>query len=148
MPTPKIEVKYGPITRRLHMLKRNGESLEKPLKQIGEIILSSVEENFLNEGRYESTGSWRGGTMRWKDLKPATKKARARKGKWPGKKLQVSGQLAASFNAVVKGDNLEIGSNKVYAARQHKERPILVVQEADLDDAMDILGTHINPSTT
>ncbi|HEX2959092.1 MAG TPA: phage virion morphogenesis protein [Chitinispirillaceae bacterium] len=157
MPTPKVKIAYGPVTRRLHIIKRNGGNLQKPLAEIGEIILSSIEENFLQEGRYESADSWHGGTNRWVDLAESTKKARRKKGKWPGKKLQMSqGGLAASITANVSGDNLEIGTNKVYGAiqqlggkagRNHSvtvpARPYLVVQNEDLDDAMDVLGRHI-----
>ena len=157
MATPKVKVRYGPVTRRLHMIKRNGQSLQKPLAEIGEIILSSIEENFLQEGRYQSADSWHGGTTRWVDLAESTKKARQKKGKWPGKKLQMSqGGLADSYSYDVKGDTLEIGSNKAYAAiqnlggkagRNHSvdipARPQLVVQDEDLDDAMDVLGKHL-----
>jgi phage virion morphogenesis protein len=154
---PKVEVRIGPVTRRLHIIKRNGESLEVPLAEIGEILMSSIEENFLQEGRYESADSWHGGSNRWRDLAESTKEARRKVGKWPGKKLQMSqGGLAASIHPEVHGDNLEIGSNKVYAAihqfggkagRGRKvnipARPYLVVQEEDIDEIMDTLGNHM-----
>ncbi len=157
MATPKVKVMYGPVTRRLHIIKRNGGNLQKPLAEIGEIILSSIEENFLQEGRYQSADTWHGGTNRWVDLAESTKEQRRKKGKWPGKKLQMSqGGLAASIAANISGDTLEIGTNKVYAAIQQKggkagrgkkvtipARPYLVVQDEDLDDAMDVLGKHI-----
>jgi len=157
MTTPKVSVRYGPVTRRLHILKRNGQDLTAPLNVMGEIILSSVEMNFQQEGRYATAGSWHGGTERWQDLAPRTKEARAKKGKWPGKKLQMSqGGLASSITKQVRGDNLEIGTNKVYGAihqfggqagRGRKvhipARPFLVVQDEDVEDMMDELGKHI-----
>lgn len=157
MATPKVKVMYGPVTRRLHIIKRNGGDLQKPLAEIGEIILSSIEENFLQEGRYKSADTWHGGTNRWVDLAESTKEQRRKKGKWPGKKLQMSqGGLAASITANISGDTLEIGTNKVYGAIQQlggkagrnrsvniPARPFLVVQDNDLDEAIDILGNHI-----
>lgn len=157
MTTPKVEVKYGPVTRRLHILLARGKDLSAPLNKCGEIVLSSVEQNFQTEGRYATAGSWHGGTERWQDLAPRTKEARAKKGKWPGKKLQMSqGGLAASFDKKVTGNNLEIGSNKAYAGihqfggqagrgRKVKipARPMLVVQDDDVEDMMDALGKHM-----
>lgn len=154
---PKVQVKYEPITRRLHMIKRNGDSLQGPLSEMGEIILSSVEENFQQQGRFATAGSWEGGSSRWKDLAPATKEARKKKGKWPGMILQQSqGGLASSFSYQVTGDNLVVGSNKKYAAihqfggqagrgRKVKisARPFLVVQDDDIEDMMDVLGKHL-----
>jgi len=59
------------------------------------------------------------GRPKWLGLAPSTIKARAKKGKWPGKIMQVSGQLAASFTPGHDADSAWIGSNKKYAAIQH-----------------------------
>jgi len=114
---PKIEVKSDAVTARLKKLAAAGKNLSAPLAAIGEIVLSSVEENFAQEGRFESAGSWRGGNTRWADLTESTKAARARKGKWPGKKLQVSqGGLAASVQKTVTAKDVTVGTNKAYGA--------------------------------
>lgn len=52
----------------------------------------------------------------WVDLAPSTRQARAKRGKWPGQKLQLSGQLAASVTTDFGRDYALIGSNKAYAA--------------------------------
>ena len=52
----------------------------------------------------------------WPALASATIAARERSGYWPGKKLQVEGQLAASYGSDYGEDFAQIGSNKVYAA--------------------------------
>lgn len=83
---------------------------------IGEIVQSSVEKNFEVGGRYSEDGSYKGGARRWIDLAEGTKKARARKGKWPGPILQVTGRLAGSFHYNAHNDRVEVGTNVVYAA--------------------------------
>jgi phage gpG-like protein len=91
-------------------------NMSEVMGMIGEIILSSVDENFERGGRYKEAGSYEGGGSKWVDLKPGTKKARARKGKWPGKILLVKGQLVGSLHPSPFEDRVEIGSNLVYAA--------------------------------
>jgi phage virion morphogenesis protein len=153
----KTDVNLGPVADRFKKLAKGGASLSAPLSACGEILLSSVEENFQQEGRFSSAGSWRGGGTRWPDLSPATKEARAKQGKWPGKKLQVSGQLAASISKNVKGNEVTVGTNKAYAAihqfggqagrgRKVKipARPFLVVQDEDVEEMMDVLGKHVS----
>jgi phage virion morphogenesis protein len=54
----------------------------------------------------------------WPDLADSTKAVRAATGHWPGKMLQVSGQLAASFTGDHGRDYAVVGSNKAYAAVQ------------------------------
>ncbi len=49
------------------------------------------------------------------DLTPAM---RNKRGKWPGPKLQVSGQMAASLVTAHGKDFAQVGTNKVYAAMQ------------------------------
>jgi phage virion morphogenesis protein len=157
---PKIAVDSEPVIARLKKLAARTGDLSAPLNALGDIVLSSVEKNFEAEGRYESAGSWRGGNTRWKDLADSTKAARAKKGKWPGKKLQVSqGGLAASISKSVTKGAVTIGTNKAYGAIQqfggqagpgHKvtipARPYLVVQDEDVEDMLDVLDRHIAKS--
>ncbi len=56
----------------------------------------------------------------WVDLADRTKAARAKRGKWPGQMLQVSGHLARSVTTDYGEDWAEIGSNLVYARIQQK----------------------------
>lgn len=154
----KVSVNSAPVIARLKKIAKAGADLTAPLNTIGEIILSSVEENFAREGRFESAGSWRGGNTRWADLAASTKAARAKQGKWPGQKLQMSqGGLAASISKVVKGNAVTVGTNKAYGAihqfggqagRGRKvtipARPFLVVQDEDVEDIMDVLDKYIS----
>lgn len=86
-------------------LIRQTRNLRPLMANIGQIVRSSVMENFLQEGR-----------PKWPDLKPSTKKAREKIRKWPGPILQVSRQLMNSITPNVFEDRVEIGTNKVYAA--------------------------------
>lgn len=144
------------LSKRLAKIRERSGNLTPVLNECGEIMQSSIEENFLQGGRYDSVDSYRGGTNRWKDLAPSTKSARKKVGKWPGQILQVSGQLAASITYQVTGNNLEIGTNKVQAAllqhggkagRKKKVqvdgRPFIVVQEEDVEDMLDAADNHI-----
>ena len=56
------------------------------MKHIAGIMLDSVEENFEKEGRPD----------KWTSLAKPTIKQRIKKGYWPGRILQVRGELAAS----------------------------------------------------
>lgn len=69
---------------------------------------TETERNFAAQGR-----------PAWMGLAPATVKRRTKAGTWPGKILQVSGQLAASFATDYGRDYARIGSNKPQAAIQH-----------------------------
>jgi phage virion morphogenesis protein len=154
----KIDINLEPVKARLQVLAAAGADLSAPLSACGEIVLSSVEENFQREGRFDTAGSTRGGNNRWADLSERTKAARAKKGKWPGKKLQMSqGGLAASINKQVQGNTVTVGTNKAYAhIHQHggqagrrssrvtiPARPFLVIQEEDVNEMVDVLNRHI-----
>ena len=155
---PKVTVNAEPVNARLKKIAAAGKNLAAPLNAIGEIVMSSVEENFAQEGRFASAGSWRGGNTRWADLAESTKAARAKKGKWPGKKLQMSaGGLAASISKTVTGKDVTVGTNKVYGAIHQfggmagrgrsvaiPARPFLVVQDEDVEDMVDVLDKYIS----
>jgi phage gpG-like protein len=89
-----------------------GKDYSKLYKIIGNLMQDAVEENFATQGEYF------GGTE-WAPLKPATIRARERKGYWPGKILQVTGGLAASFSYTVTDEGLDTGFGKEYAPYLH-----------------------------
>lgn len=141
--------------RKLRTQRKRGQDMSAAFAEIREIILSAIEENFEQEGRYASPESAIGGSTKWKDLKESTKRQRTKKGKWPGKILQVSqGGLAASISGEHGKDYAAAGSNKVYAARQHfgwppgsgditPARPFMHVQAEDLEEAEQTLLDHL-----
>lgn len=163
----------------LRAIAARGDNLSAPLAACGEIMRTSIDRNFEAGGRFSSAGDVRGGTNRWADLAPSTKRSRIS----DYRILQGRGHLAASFVPVVSGNNLIIGSNLEYAAIHHyggttkphlilptygkalafptagggkalvksvrhpgsviPARPILVVQDQDVDDMVDVLGKHV-----
>lgn len=74
--------------------------MEKALKLIGNDQLTSVLDTFAAEGR----------PTKWKDLAPLTKRMRAKKGKYPGKILQVTGSYLRSWNYKLIQDGVSIGT--------------------------------------
>jgi phage virion morphogenesis protein len=104
----RIRVLEDTATPGLARLRERTGDLTPLMRQIAGIMDDAVEENFAREGR-----------PRWKDLAPATKKARARKGYWPGAILQQRGELAASITRHITSRSAAVGTNKRYAAIQH-----------------------------
>jgi phage virion morphogenesis protein len=156
MSVPHIVVDDKNLERKIRELSRRSDNLQPAFEEIGEMLLSSIERNFQDEGRYSSPGSWQGGATRWEDLAPATVKSRARTGRGPHPILQISGQLAASITKHVTPSSLELGTNLAYGAihqfggmagRGRKveipARPYLVIQDVDLHDAIEIIEEHI-----
>lgn len=160
------------IDRLIQKISDRGGDLARPLSSCGEIMLTSISKNFEAQGRYSTVGDVMGGSTRWQKLAPRTvydrlggsrafrRDGRLRKSaqrKYEGMKiLQRSGRLAGSFSKLVSGNTLTIGSNVVYAAIHHyggkagrknavtiPARPILVVQDEDIEDMLDILGRYI-----
>lgn len=126
-------------------IRRKAGNLGPALIAIAGELMDSTAENFDKEGR-----------PRWPGLAESTKKARAKKGKWPGKMLQVSGQLAASISRRVTEDSAIVGTNKAYAgvhqfggmagrkrATEIPERPFLKITKRDVDQAEKILLRHL-----
>lgn len=95
----------------MDVLARAAHAMEdtSPLAaDISNELLSHTEANLEAEGR-----------PRWLGLSPVTIAKREKRGTWPGKIMQESGQLAASFTPGYDSDSAWIGSNKKYAAIQH-----------------------------
>src|SRR5574344_722485 len=82
------------------------ENLKPLMKNIAGIMADSTEENFAQEGRPE----------KWQELAESTIKKRTKTGHYPGKILQVAGQLATSIPTYYDNESAIIGSNLAYAA--------------------------------
>ena len=74
------------------------------MRVIGEIVAASVQRNFDQGGR----------PRRWPDLADSTKRIRAKRKKWPGKILVVSGRLRSVYPSPDR-DSVTVGSNLKYA---------------------------------
>lgn len=122
-------------------LGRNARKLDPAMNSIKNLVQSSVEQNFQDEGRPTA----------WQMLEEATQRARARINKWPGPILQVSGQLASSINTRVERNIVIVGSDKPYARAMDQgsrkqnipARPFLLFQDEDVEEAEDILLEHL-----
>src|SRR5574344_256291 len=82
------------------------ENLKPLMKNIAGIMADSTEENFAQEGRPD----------KWQELAESTIKKRTKTGHYPGKILQVEGQLATSIPTYYDNESAIIGSNLAYAA--------------------------------
>ena len=122
-------------------LGRNSRKLDPAMNSIKNMVQSSVEQNFQDEGR----------PTPWQMIELATQKARRRINKWPGPILQVSGELASSINTRVERNLVIVGSNKPYAAPLNAgslknnlpARPFLLFQDEDVKEAKEILNEHL-----
>jgi|SRR5574344_115804 phage virion morphogenesis protein len=82
------------------------EDMKPLMKNIAGIMADAVEENFEQEGRSE----------KWQELTESTIKHRKKTRHWPGRILQVEGQLATSITSQYDNESAVIGSNLEYAA--------------------------------
>lgn len=103
---------------------RGVSDLSPIMPEIGEILIFSVEQNFLEGGRYSDGpgGTFEGGTQKWKPTKSSqgsTETTRDRKGRFKktgGRILQDTGLLAASINVQTMSDSIILTSPMAYAA--------------------------------
>ena len=116
---------------------------------MGEIVHTSILRNFEAGGRPD----------KWADLKESTKKQRAKKKKWPGQILVVSGArngLMGSISYDAQDSQVVFVANKPYAAIQHHggmagknrtteipARPYMMIQDEDWDEIRAVLNDFI-----
>lgn len=86
------------------------------LVQAGEVLVSSVQRNFNEGGRYSGTGDFEGGTQKWKPWSREYAKRQKKRGR--SNVLMDRGQLRASIDVRIEGGQLALGSNREYAAIQ------------------------------
>jgi len=137
MPDPiEIRINNDELQQVLNELAQKSSDLRPLMKNIAGILEDSVEENFEKEGR-----------PKWQGLQPSTIKQRSKKGYYPGKILQMRGELAASITSHYDENSAVVGTNKVYAAihqfggqagknKQVKipERPFLKLTDSEIKD--------------
>lgn len=138
-----IEIKDRELRTALTALRARITHLRPVMTDIAVAMQNSVEKNFAQESARNPivpAGAKRGA---WADLAPATKKARARIKKYPGKKLQVTGRLINSITADADADSATVGTNLqrkgfLYplalqeGTKKMPARPFLVVQAEDI----------------
>ena len=102
----EIKIDDRELQQALDKLFEKTSDLRPLMKNIAGVMADSVEENFKQEGRPE----------KWEELKNATIGHRTQKGYWPGKILQMRGELAASITSEYSENSAIVGTNKAYAA--------------------------------
>lgn len=138
----EVKRKIGGILKRL-------DNAEPGMKLIGETALESIQRNFEEGGR----------PRKWKRLAPSTRKARKRKGKWPGKILMIAGAAGGLFGTIsykAYSDKVVMIANKVYAAIHHfggmagrgkkvkiPARPFMMIQDEDWREMKEELSQFI-----
>jgi len=128
----QLDVDDTQIRAVLQQLANRATDAQPAMQHIASILLSHTEAAFAAQGD----------PTKWRDLADSTKAARTKDGTWPGRILQVTGELAASFTPDSGSDYAQVGSNKVQAAiqqlggmagRDHKTeipaRPMLPITE-------------------
>jgi len=156
MPLPVMTVDDTRLKIVLKQLLRKSKDASTAFAEIAQVLASSVEKNFHQEGRYLAPNSMYGGSSKWQKLADSTVANRARSGRGAHPILQVSGQLASSITTASGPRHAQIGTSLVYGAihqyggkagRGRKvtipARPFLVVQDEDIDDALDIIARHL-----
>lgn len=93
------------LMRNLKKLQRQTSNLRPMFKKIGIYMMGSINRVFQAEGK-----------PKWIDIVESTKKARTRKGKYPGKILQVSGRLKGSIVYKAGNRDVAIGTSVPYAS--------------------------------
>ena len=105
----ELKVDDRECLRVLDKIARKGRDASALMADIEGDMLDAVEENFRHEGR----------PGKWADLRPSTKRARKKKGHWPGKILQVKGILAKSVQGKHDSHSVIVGTNDKRAKLLH-----------------------------
>jgi phage gpG-like protein len=95
--------------RVLDKIARKGRDASSLMADAEGDMLDAVEENFKQQGR----------PGKWAALRPSTRRARAKKGKWPGMILQVKGILAKSVQGKHDSHSATVGTNDKRAKMLH-----------------------------
>lgn len=145
-----IELEDQTVLDALNQLQSAGGDLTPAMREIAGLLADESEQAFEDEAD-PATGE------PWPDLAESTKKQRTKKGKWPGKKLQVSaGGLAPSIHSEYGSDFAAAGTNKIYGAihqfggqagRNHAvtipARPFLGLSDEGESEVLEIVNGYL-----
>jgi len=102
-----FEIDLSGAEQLLSQAREQYEDLSPLMRSLSEVIVSGVEDNFAGE---------RGPGGPWAELAESTIEERRREGKWPGPKLQRTGQLVASIQPFYTDSTAGASTNKTQAA--------------------------------
>ena len=130
------------ILAALAKLTQRGGNLRPALHEIGEHLLASTEDRFVEQSDPQGRP--------WARLSPGYKK---RKRKHQDLMLVLDGYLKGTLAVRVTAERVEIGSNRVYAAthqlgdegRNIPARPFLGLSAQDKAEVVAIIGDHLAP---
>lgn len=103
-----VQIKDTGVIDLLAKIQQRLKHLQPAMGLIGEVVQGSIEQNFTAQGR----------PHRWADLSPVTKALRAKRGKWPGQILRVSGAMSR-IRYQAHDDRVELSSGMPYGATHH-----------------------------
>ncbi|MDQ3132130.1 MAG: phage virion morphogenesis protein [Acidobacteriota bacterium] len=132
------------LFNRVKRLKNAVKQTERPLRVSAVYMLGSIDKNFAAEGRAE----------KWKGLADSTKARRRGK---RHKILTDTARLRRSHSYRISSGGAEIGTNVIYAPRQHfgypggsgrgrsktPSRKFLMFQEEDIRQIGEIFSRHV-----
>lgn len=107
----KVEFQDQEVRRALNRLIELGGDLTPAMKAAAGHLEAGVEDAFDRQ-RSPADGA------AWADLSDVTKARREKRDKWPGKILQVTGDLAGSISSGHDARSAVAGTNLVYAPTQ------------------------------
>jgi phage virion morphogenesis protein len=110
MTTLTITVDDADLRAAFARLAQLGADMTPIMKKAAGHLADAAEQAFEREASPSG--------VPWVDLKASTRRARAKRGHWPGKKLRVTGQLSSSVTPSFGPDFAQIGSNEPYARIQ------------------------------
>lgn len=144
-----VQVDNVPVLEVLQQLADRMGDLSPFMQEVSGVLAFGVEEAFRLE-QDPVTG------QPWEELADATVAHRSEAGHWPGKILQVSGQMAVSYSTDFGPDFAVVGTNLVYAAIHQfggpagrnrsieiPARPTLGLAEQSVDEILDIAGRYL-----
>lgn len=101
----EINVDSQELLAVLKQLSKKLVDMAPAMRNVAGVLMDAVEQNFEEEGR-----------PKWPVLSKTTIKLREKRGYWPGRILQMRGELASSITSKYDKDSAVVGTNKAYAA--------------------------------
>lgn len=136
----RIKANTKQIDDLIKRINRKQRDFTPVTRKLAGIMLDAVEENFEQEGR----------PVAWQPLSEERKEQRRRKGTWPGKILQDTGQMAAAVQPDYDNKSATVSNNKVYAPTQHfgrggiPARPFMHLAFQDTLEMEDVLRVFLD----
>lgn len=138
------------IAKALNGLLKQGSNLKPALADIGEYLLASTQQHFIDQQAPNGTP--------WTELSSSTVERKVKRGKRTDRILTEEGTLADTLHYQLTQDSLSLGSNEEYAAMQQfggitsassmmpgnkiPARPFLGLALFERDEVLDIVAAH------